>query len=246
MMTIHVAKVFGIDFMGFAHEYTPGCFEPFVSKDETTSSGGNWFSDGRVWILLFFLYSILSSTIDMVFDRRKSLEPAFLWIFFLSWMSSTWLPCIFGGHFDDAHLFSSTAMAAWILGGHWMANALHYAKYASIRIVLLLAMAWATVVWSKQIMMRTTHWMDPSQLLQQTQSTCPKSAKALMELGQVYSKRSTPKMYHHAGYSDPDEMYNLTKALYVIVFFPSIVVVVVVVVSLMSCVTCLSVSISGN
>jgi hypothetical protein len=178
IVAVHVGKSFGIDWIGFAHEYSHVCIDPVKS-----------LSDFRLMAPLLIGAVIVS--ISLALAQRPRLMPVLSWITALAWMA-TLFP-ISGllnvGTFiaDRMCMASSVVMAMY--GGFFTANKVLQSRPWLALIVLFLLGFWTPRVW-----MRTNEWTEHKLLFDRTLQTCPKSAKNLLQLSKVYSGSSGSKI----------------------------------------------------
>ena len=179
VVSIHIGKVFGVDPIGFAHEYSRGCVDPLESWNEP-----------RGWIVLGVVFSIVTTTVDLT-DRPGVPALAYLWGLALAWVGATILPVcgIVPVHtfVADRLLLPATVMVSWV-GGYWCAGALYYARGYKVRIpVALVVFGFLGGFWGQRVLDRVTHWTDHQLLFQKTLEACPRSPKILIQYSQFHS-----------------------------------------------------------
>jgi len=187
VISIHVAKSFNLDFIGFSHEYGRNCIPALDS-----------WSDVRLLIPMGMIVTV--AMIVMVVLMKRS-QYFLLLLVHLSWMA-TLFPISgiikVGTFVADRIVVASTVSTTILIGtllSSWYQHGNNNRVFKGACITLLLLVMWF------RVHVRTLQWMDSLPLLQSSLKTCPRSAKSHLEMSKVHSG-----LY-------PNE-FNLTKSLY--------------------------------
>jgi hypothetical protein len=185
-VAIHVAKAWDVDFIGFSHEYGYECIRRI-----------NDWRDCR--LLIPFAMFVGYTTVFLflcIKQRRQSVlsVPLILLLFHASWMV-TLFP-ISGilkvGTFIADRIVVASTVSTSALGGivaaRWIApSLLHWRRKRQWSYNRLYALLVVAVFMWKRIHRRTVDWMDPKTLLESSFDTCPRFAKAHLEISKIYS-----------------------------------------------------------
>lgn len=172
---IHFGKSFGIDLVGFAHEYSYVCIDPIRS-----------LSDFRLLAPLLILAMVACLHVEMM--ERRSVRFALLILTALAWMATLFpiLGFLNVGTFVADRLIVPSTVVVSCFGGHAIAVQIVNSKVN--RQVKILLTAWFLFgFWAPRVWQRTRDWTEHSLLFERTRKTCPNSAKNLLQLSKVHS-----------------------------------------------------------
>ena len=175
IVALHIGKSFGIDPLGFAHEYGYACVDPIQS-----------LADFRLLAPLLILAMIASLIFEI--KERRSMGFSLVVITALAWMATLFPISGFvkvGTFIADRMVMPSTVVVS-VFGGY--AAAVRIVNSKSHRLVLVLLLAFFFVgFWTPRVWQRTKDWTDHKLLFDRTRETCPNSAKNLLQLSKVRS-----------------------------------------------------------
>ena len=172
---IHVGKSFGIDLVGFAHEYSYVCIEPIRS-----------LSDFRLLAPLLILAMVACLVVEIT--ERRSIRFALLVLTALAWMATLFpiLGFLKVGTFIADRLVVPSTIVVSSFGGHAIAVQIVNSK-THRPMKILLAAYFLFGFWAPRVWQRTRDWTEHSLLFERTRKTCPNSAKNLLQLSKVCS-----------------------------------------------------------
>jgi hypothetical protein len=187
VIAIHVAKSFGLDFIGFSHEYGRDCIRPVDS-----------WEDARLLIPLGMIVGF--GVVSLVIVRRSTRRLHLLALL----MHTCWMATLFpisgiikvGTFIADRIVVASTVSTSVLIGTvltRWLQT-----KQNKVWKLLCCAVLFST--WWFRLHVRSLQWMDSVPLLQSSLDTCPRSSKSHLEMSKVHSG-----LY--------PELFNLTKSL---------------------------------
>jgi len=176
VLAIHLAKSWGMDPIGFSHEYGFECI-PAVE---------DW-SDPRLSLVVFIgAVMILSLVMAFVFPGTLLGPVAIQWAWSLTLFPITGLVRV-GTFISDRIVVASTvSVSFWVGFGLWYwlikgRTLMPAAPLQSICIVWLLSVSYV------KVHNRSLQWMDSLSLLESSLQTCPRFAKVHMETSKIYS-----------------------------------------------------------
>jgi hypothetical protein len=190
VISIHVAKSFGLDFIGFSHEYGRDCIRPIDS-----------FYDTRLFIPFGMITCVVVVVVVIFTKTRRQQQYLLPLLMHLCWMA-TLFPISgiikVGTFVADRIVVASTVSTSVLIGTlltRWLQP-----KRANNRVwKLSFCAVLFTTMWYR-LHMRSLQWMDSVPLLQSSLITCPRSSKSHLEMSKVHSG-----LY--------PEYFNLTKSL---------------------------------
>jgi len=176
VLAVHVAKSWGLDPVGFSHEYGFDCVPALES-----------WTDPRLALPLLIAVLTFSCVLLALRYPRQLLGPLAIQL--------AWLMTLFpisglvkvGTFISDRIVVASTvSVCLWIgLALHfWVTRGIHMLPAKPLQCVLA---AWIFAVCYSRVHTRTLQWMDSISLLESSLETCPRFAKAHMEMSKVYS-----------------------------------------------------------
>jgi protein O-mannosyl-transferase len=189
---IHVGKSFGIDPIGFAHEYSFNCVTPLLT-----------WSDPRIAAPIGL--TTITAHISWTVFRRCNWEDLVLWIIMLVWMATLFPICgiLKVGTFIADRMCVPSSMVVSIVSAQYIATHVHRQTLARTRILsLALFASFLFGFWVPRVMQRTQDWTRHRSLFGTTRKTCPRSAKNFLQLSKLYS-------------SNDRDLLDLTESLYV-------------------------------
>jgi hypothetical protein len=220
VIAIHVGKAVGLDWIGFAHEYSYNCIPPITS-----------IQDARMRIPIGILVGIILATVVLYMRSRTRPQSTAIqhpdttesgketkkdddddalcfWLMALSWFIAL-LPIsglVKVGTFVADRIVVPATVGVSIGLARLFILLWTKPRPLPLRVALLVMTCW----WwwglgSARILERTKEWTRYDLLLLRTQETCPSSAKNLLQLSKLYS--ATSGTYH------PTVQQNLDIAL---------------------------------
>lgn len=186
VLAIHVAKAWDMDFVGFSHEYGRECIRPIDS-----------WTDARLAIpLIIFVGYVLCGLVLLVKCMRTSLFTGIVYIVHLSWMV-TLFPVSgvikVGTFIADRIVVAasvSTSMLAAYAACYWISQSTNHnvtTPRSLPRSAKLMFLLFTLCFMIRRIYHRSVEWMDPLPLLESSLRTCPRFAKAHLEISKIYS-----------------------------------------------------------
>lgn len=204
VLSAHVGKAFGVDPVGFSHEYGFDC----VRKVSSVSPLG----DPRLWIPVGLLLACVVITCECLV---AGLEACVMWSVMAGWLI-TLFPVsglVKVGTSIADRIAVPSSLAAAIFGGRWLAwyvgefgngwfgggarwsssaaDARRRAKLSrplkewtivkSASVLILFVALW------RRVDRRASQWMDSVPLLESSLVSCPRSAKSNLEISKIYS-----------------------------------------------------------
>ena len=206
ILSLHIMKSFGVDLVGFSHEYGYNCIPEIISG-----------RDYRLILpmLLIFLVEIAlvcawygwkiprrSCTISKpdAREHEQRVQRILLTLVFFSWMAtlfpisgilkvgtfvadriavaSSFGTCIFVGRF----------FAVWIIGGNKSSANTNFGMKRLYRPLKHMVLFYVCVfVLAKRTHNRAAEWMDSVPLFESSLKTCPRSIKSNLEMSKLYS-----------------------------------------------------------
>lgn len=195
VVALHLGKAWDLDWVGFSHEYGHECIRPIVDWDDT-----------RLYIPVSVMAIYMLAGIIAL---RKPLST-FFWCFVAH---VTWITTLFpisgmvkvGTFVSDrivvAASVSTSVCYAWLF---WLwiqregaSKSSAYLSRTEKRLLLGLIL----MVMYRRVYQRSLEWMDSLSLLDSSLQTCPRFAKAHLEISKIYSG-----LY--------PEKWNLTQSLF--------------------------------
>lgn len=182
LLAIHIAKQWNIDFIGFSHEYGFECIRAVTS----------WY-DIRLLIPLTIILLHIIVGIYLLYCQkgRTILSGGFILYFVHMGWSMTLFPIagvIKIGTFISDRLTVPSTVSVSIILSHIMTSWIvsrpihdHRTKSKILFIVII-----ASVMWIR-VYQRSCEWMDSLPLLESSIRTCPRFAKAHLEISKIYS-----------------------------------------------------------
>jgi hypothetical protein len=165
-----------MDPIGFSHEYGFECVPALE----------DW-SDPRLWLVFVIASAMLLSLVMAIAFPRTMLGPvAIHWAWSLTLFPISGLVKV-GTFISDRIVVASTvSVSMWVGFGLWFwfikgRNAL---PAAPLQFILL---GWLFTTSYLKVHSRSLQWMDSISLLQSSLETCPRFAKAHMEMSKIYS-----------------------------------------------------------
>lgn len=206
VVSIHIGKSIGLDWIGFAHEYSPPCITSIKTLTDPRLIGTFVFvvvvcSVSQTLVLQYFdAKERNDQNSRKVTDNGKDLLPILHWIISLAWIS-TLFPIAgilrVGTFVADRMVLASTVPIS-IYGGLAMSSlcsTVHHQQMQETKndkrlligtlFTLFLLAFWAPCVWK-----RTGDWTSHERLFEQTRRTCPNSAKNLLQLSKIHSNNN--------------------------------------------------------
>ena len=188
ILAIHVAKSWGMDPIGFSHEYGFECVPALE----------DW-SDPRLSLVFVVTATMMLSLVVAVVFPRVLLGPVAI---HLAW-SLTLFPISglvkVGTFISDRIVVASTvSVSMWVGFGiwYWFTKGMKSLPAAPLQSIFV---GWLITVSYLKVHTRSLQWMDSISLLESSLVTCPRFAKAHMEMSKIYSG-----LYPHK--------FNLSKA----------------------------------
>lgn len=176
ILAVHVAKSWGLDPIGFSHEYGFECIPAL--KD---------WNDPRlllpygVGVLL-----VMSWVAAFVFPRTLLGPVAIHWAWLLTLFPVSGFVKV-GTFISDRIVVASTVSVSWWIGAGlwiWLTRLKHRLPAVPLQFILI---GWLVTVSYMKVHNRTLQWMDSISLLESSLETCPRFAKAQMEMSKIYS-----------------------------------------------------------
>ena len=200
-LAIHVAKSWGLDPIGFSHEYGFDC----IPALET-------WEDPRLALPMAIALALLSSLLLALRYPTTLLGPVLIhWAWLMTLFPISGVVKV-GTFVSDRIVVASTVSVSL-----WIGLALHYwltrgFRKLPARPLQFLFVCWLFAASYTKVHNRSLQWMDSISLLESSVETCPNFAKAHMETSKIYSGlypklRDLKKARHHlerARDIDPD------------------------------------------
>jgi len=190
---IHVGKSFGIDPIGFAHEYSYNCVAPLTAWADPRIAGPIGLAAlgcRKLWKLF----------------QQRNWEGLMMWLVALAWMATLFPIMGFlkvGTFIADRMILPSTFVIS-VFGTQHMATHVHRQSSFHVKSALLVILgSFLFGFWAPRVIKRTEDWTRHRYLFGTTRKTCPKSAKNLLQLSKLYSG------------NDPD-LLDLDQSMYVV------------------------------
>ncbi|GAX26251.1 hypothetical protein FisN_16Lh079 [Fistulifera solaris] len=194
VVALHVGKAWDFDWVGFSHEYGHECIRPIVEWDDT-----------RLWIPLVVMVIYVGVGLVALF---RPFSTFFWWyVVHVAWMT-TLFPISgivkVGTFVSDRIVVAasvSTCLCYGWLAWMWMqrSGSSKSSAYLS-RTERRFLIGVVFLVMYRRVYNRSLEWMDSLSLLESSLKTCPRFAKAHLEISKIYSG-----LY--------PEQWNLTKSL---------------------------------
>lgn len=189
---IHVGKSFGIDPIGFAHEYSYNCVAPLTAWADPRIAGP------------IGMAALASRKLWKLFQQRKW-DGLMMWLIALAWMATLFPIMGFlkvGTFIADRMVLPSTFVIS-VFGAQYVATQLHrQSSVLAKSAILVIVGSFLLGFWAPRVVKRTKDWTRHRYLFGTTRKTCPKSAKNLLQLSKLYSG------------NDPD-LLDLNQSMYV-------------------------------
>lgn len=165
---LHIYKQLDLDMIGFSHEYGHACIVPVESIWDSRLN--------KVWVLLIIFYLLLGK----IWRYR-------MFYLYLSWTASLFpiTGILKVGTFVSDRLVVPSTVPIAVAQGIWLFQFLTMSLKHNGRRKLMVAV-WIAILYAR-VYHRSLDWMDSVPLLKSSLRTCPKFAKAHMELSKVYS-----------------------------------------------------------
>jgi hypothetical protein len=185
VLSIHIAKQWDWDFIGFSHEYGYECLRAITTNDPT--------KDLRLFIpivqlLLHIIVGAYLLLMNIRHHRNVLSIGLLLFIIHISW-TVTLFPVagiIKVGTFIADRLIVASTVSVTIIMANWFTQWIFYPTNLKRRTKFIILLALSLLTW-KRIYQRTCQWMDSLPLLESSLTTCPRFAKAHLELSKIYS-----------------------------------------------------------
>jgi hypothetical protein len=176
ILAVHVAKSWGLDPIGFSHEYGFDCIPALE----------DW-EDPRLVLPYGIGLGLLISLVLAFRYPRTLLGPvAIHWAWLLTLFPISGVVKV-GTFVSDRIVVASTvSVSLWIgLALHyWITQGIHYLPAQPLQSLLV---GWLLTVSYLKVHTRSLQWMDSISLLESSLETCPRFAKAQMEMSKIYS-----------------------------------------------------------
>lgn len=176
ILAIHVAKSWGMDPIGFSHEYGFECLPALEDwKDPRLSLPYG------IGILL-----ILSLVLAFRFPRTLLGPVAIHWGWLLTLFPVSGIVKV-GTFISDRIVVASTVSVSLWIGyvlWFWFTKGMQLLPAAPLQSILV---GWLLIVSYLKVHTRSLQWMDPISLLESSLETCPRFAKAQMEMSKIHS-----------------------------------------------------------
>jgi hypothetical protein len=216
ILVVHIWKSWGLDPIGFSHEYGYDCIPTintwglsFISNNYNSNENDHHDddttidTDQRRMILVYV--TGLAFVVSLWVAVRVNPQRWFgLVAMYWSWTLVTLFPISgvlkVGTFVSDRIVVASTVCVSIFLGRIWYSHTLKLVRnqlpFASLQYLLV---GWLLLTSYGKIHTRALDWMDSVRLLQSSLQTCPRFAKAHMEVSKIHSG-----LY--------PTLYNLTKS----------------------------------
>jgi len=181
VLAIHVGKAWDWDFVGFSHEYGRECIRPIESA-----------SDDRLYVPagVVTVYSLVG--LSLLSAQGKSISVGLLWfLVHVSWMV-TLFPVsgiVKVGTFISDRIVVAASVSTSFLGAYgaylWLSRAPR--PYGIARVNKIRFLLWLFLIMGWRIYNRSLQWMDSLPLLESSLKTCPRFAKAHVEISKIFS-----------------------------------------------------------
>jgi protein O-mannosyl-transferase len=176
ILAIHVGKSWGMDPIGFSHEYGFECVPALE----------DW-SDPRLSLVFVVAATMMLSLVMAFVFPRSLLGPVAI---HMAW-SLTLFPVSglvkVGTFISDRIVVASTvSVSMWVGFGiwYWLTKGMNAIPAAPLQSILV---GWLISVSYLKVHNRSLEWMDSISLLKSSLVTCPRFAKAHMEMSKIYS-----------------------------------------------------------
>lgn len=181
VLSIHVAKAWDLDFIGFAQEYGFDCIQKIDSWTDTRLLIPLVMAMAYLWLGFIFLVRY--------FWKRPSISNAWwLYVVHIAWMV-TLFPIsgiVKVGTFVADRIVVASTVGVCILIAYGISNWLLLGSKKSLPRKYLALTLVGVYMWQR-IHVRTMEWLDFVPLLKAGMKTCPRFAKAHLELSKVHS-----------------------------------------------------------
>ncbi|GAX29478.1 hypothetical protein FisN_16Hh079 [Fistulifera solaris] len=194
VVALHVGKAWDFDWVGFSHEYGHECIRPIV-----------YWDDARLWIPLGVV--VMYGGVGLVAVFRPFSTFFWWYVVHVAWMT-TLFPIsgiVKVGTFVSDRIVVAASVSTCLCYG-WLAwmwlqrtGSSTSSAYLS-RIEKRFLIGVVLLVMYRRVYNRSLEWMDSLSLLDSSLKTCPRFAKAHLEISKIYSG-----LY--------PEQWNLTKSL---------------------------------
>lgn len=176
ILAIHVAKSWGLDPIGFSHEYG---FECVAAVED--------WRDPRL-VLPFGLGALLLLSLVLAFSfPRTLLGPVGIhWAWLLTLFPISGIVKV-GTFISDRIVVASTvSVSLWLGAGlfFWATKGIRRIPAVPLQCILV---GWLFTISYLKVHNRSLQWMDSISLLESSLETCPRFAKAHMEMSKIYS-----------------------------------------------------------
>lgn len=176
ILAIHVAKSWGFDPIGFSHEYGFECVPALE----------DW-KDPRLTLPLGLGALLLFSLVLAFSFPRTLLGPVALhWAWLLTLFPISGIVKV-GTFISDRIVVASTvSVSLWLGAGltFWATKGIHHIPAVPLQSILV---GWLFTMSYLKVHNRSLQWMDSITLLESSLETCPRFAKAHMEMSKIYS-----------------------------------------------------------
>lgn len=200
VISIHVAKSMGVDFIGFSHEYGRDCIRPVDSLYDARLL----IPFGMILCVVLGVVVVMSRSRRVLRHKQQQQQHDDYWLPFvmhLSWMA-TLFPIsgiIKVGTFVADRIVVASTISTSVLMGAFLSTWLEL-QHPKRRLWKMACVAVMYLVMWYRLHMRALQWMDSVPLLSSSLTTCPRSAKSHLEMSKVHSG-----LYPN--------LFNLTKSL---------------------------------
>lgn len=175
-LAIHISKSMGFDPIGFSHEYGFDCIPALE----------NW-QDPRLRLPYCIGLGLLISLVLAFRYPQTLLGPiAIHWAWLITLFPISGIVKV-GTFVSDRIVVASTvSISLWIGWAlhHWITRGVHYLPAKPLQGMLV---GWLFITTYLKVHNRSLQWMDSIALLESSLETCPRFAKAQMEMSKIYS-----------------------------------------------------------
>lgn len=171
VLSVHVLKAWNLDLLGFSHEYGFECIRAIES-----------WTDPRMLAPLGI--GLIYVTTGLVVLFRKSKVPLCLYLFHVSWMATLFpiAGIVKVGTFIADRIAVASTVSTSVLTAYWIAQWISDRKQWKLLILVVIGS-----IQVRRVHYRTLEWMNSLPLLESSLRTCPRFAKAHVEISKVYS-----------------------------------------------------------
>lgn len=188
ILAVHIAKSWGMDPIGFSHEYGFECIAALES-----------WNDPRMSVVLVVASTFFLSLGMAIAIPRYLLGPvAIHWAWSLTLFPVSGLVKV-GTFVSDRIVVATTVSVSMWLGFGlwiWLTKGIKVLPLPHLQSILF---GWLLFTSALKVHNRSLQWMDSISLIESSLETCPRFAKAQMEMSKIYSG-----LYH--------DKFNLLKA----------------------------------